>query len=164
MEQLTESAIRKSFINATRSEVSALNLPAGFAELDWDNLDYLGWRDPKMPQRGYLVTPLAGRPVGVLLRAPETSTPGNKRVLCALCQDVHSEEDVYLYVARRAGQPGRDGNTVGTLICADFFCSANVRLQVPATPIHPDPEVVTAGRIAGLRQRTALFLQRVLGK
>ena len=164
MEQLTESAIRKSFINATRSEVSALNLPAGFAELDWDNLDYLGWRDPKMPQRGYLVTPLAGKPVGVVLRAPETSTPGHRRVLCALCQDVHSEEDVYLYVARRAGQPGRDGNTVGTLICVDFLCSANVRLQVPATPIHPDPEVVTAERTAGLRQRTALFLQRVLGK
>ncbi|MFD1214176.1 FBP domain-containing protein [Arthrobacter sp. GCM10027362] len=164
MEQLTDSAIRKSFINATRSEVSALNLPAGFADLDWDNLDYLGWRDPKMPQRGYLVTPLDGRPMGVLLRAPETSTPGNRRVLCALCQDVHSEEDVYLYVARRAGQPGRDGNTVGTLICADFVCSANVRQEVPATPIHPDPEAVTAGRIAGLRERTALFLHRVLGR
>jgi hypothetical protein len=81
MEQLTDSGIRKSFVNATRSEVSALNLPAGFARLDWDNLDYLGWRDPKMPQRGYLVTPLDGKPVGVLLRAPETSAPGNTCLL-----------------------------------------------------------------------------------
>jgi len=164
MQQLTDSAIRKSFINATRSEVAALNLPSGFAGLDWENLDYLGWREPKMPQRGYLITPLDGKLVGVLLRAPETSAPGNRRVLCALCQDVHSEEDVYLYVARRAGQSGRNGNSVGTLICADFVCSANVRQEVPVTPITPDPAAVTAERIAGLRERTTRFLHRVLGR
>lgn len=164
MQKLTEKDIRRSFVNSTRSEVAALNLPANFQDLDWDNLDYLGWRDPKMPQRSYLVHPLDGKPTGILLRAPETAAPGNRRVLCALCQDVHSEEDVYLFAARRAGQSGRDGNTVGTLICADFICSENVRAEVPPTPIHPDPAAVIAERIAGLRQRTDLFVRRVLGQ
>jgi FBP C-terminal treble-clef zinc-finger len=164
MQQLTEKEIRRSFVNCTRSEVASLTLPPDFADLDWDNQDYLGWRDPKMPQRGYLVHPLDGRPTGIMLRTPETSAPGNRRVLCALCQDVHSEEDVYLFVARRAGQSGRDGNTVGTLICADFICSSNVRVEPPATPIHPDPSAVVAERIAGLKQRTDLFVSRVLGR
>ncbi len=164
MEPLSESTIRKSFVNATRSEVAAMNLPLGFEQINWDSLDQLGWRDHKMPQRAYLVLPLDGKPVGVLLRAPELSAPKNRRVLCALCQDVFSEEEVFLYVARRAGQRGRDGNTVGTLIHSDFTCSVNVRAAVDPTPIHPDPELVIAGRIAGLRSRTEQFVRNVLAR
>ena len=164
MEPLSESVIRKSFINATRSEVAAMNMPIGFENITWEILDQLGWRDHKMPQRAYLVLPLDGKPVGILLRAPELSAPKNRRVLCALCQDVFSEEEVFLYVARRAGQRGRDGNTVGTLIHADFTCSVNVRAAVPPTPIHPDPDVVIAERIQGLRERTELFVRNILAK
>ena len=164
MEPLNESIIRKSFVNATRSEVAAMNLPAGLEDLEWENLDQLGWRDSKMPQRAYLVLPVDGKTVGVLLRAPELSAPKNRRVMCALCQDVFSEEEVFLYVARRAGQRGRDGNTVGTLIHADFTCSANVRAAVPPTPIHPDPELVTEERIRGLRERSSQFVRNVMAR
>ncbi|MCC9144386.1 MULTISPECIES: FBP domain-containing protein [unclassified Arthrobacter] len=164
MEPLTESTIRKSFVNASRSEVAAMNLPAGFADLEWEHLDQLGWRDHKMPQRAYLVLPVDGKAVGVLLRAPELSAPKNRRVMCALCQDVYSEEPVFLYVARRAGQRGRDGNTVGTLIHADFTCSANVRAAVLPNPIHPDPELVIAERISGLRERSGQFMRNVMAR
>ncbi|MDP5226779.1 MULTISPECIES: FBP domain-containing protein [Arthrobacter] len=164
MQQLSAQKIRASFINASRSETSKLNLPKDFDSLDWENLDVLGWRDPKMPLRGYLVFPSGdGLVTSVLLRAPEGGARKNRSVLCELCRAVHAKNDVFLWVARRAGQSGRDGNTVGTLICADFVCSANVRVEPPKNEINPDPAVVVLDRIAGLKERARLFLDRVQG-
>ena len=54
---IDESAIRDSFVNASRKEVSDLTLPADLATVDWDALDYLGWRDPKVAKRAYIVVP-----------------------------------------------------------------------------------------------------------
>lgn len=162
MQPLTESEIRRSFINASRSETAALNLPQNFGSLDWDQLDQLGWRDHKMPKRGYLLAPFEGSVVGVLLRAPDTAAPKNRAVLCALCQDIMSKDEVFLFVARRAGASGRNGNSVGTLIHADFLCSQNVRAEVKPTVIHPDPDVVIKERIAGLNYRTEQFIRQVL--
>lgn len=66
-----------------------------------------------------------------------------------------------LWVARRAGQSGRNGNTVGTLICSDFLCCGNVRKEPPANEINPDPAAVVLRQIEGLKDRTAQFLGRV---
>lgn len=163
MEKITDKQIRSCFVNASRSEAAKLTLPARFATLDWDRLDFLGWRDEKMPQRGYLVSQTGDRPVGLMLRAPDGGSGKNRKVLCDLCRDVFSEEDVYLWVAKRAGQSGRDGNTVGTLICAQFVCSANVRKEPPVSEIEPDPAAVVERQIRGLRERTERFIGRVRG-
>ncbi|MDP9906953.1 MULTISPECIES: FBP domain-containing protein [Arthrobacter] len=164
MQKITAQQIRSSFINASRSEAAKLNLPKDFDSLDWDNLEFLGWRDEKMPMRGYLVLPNDGSLTGIMLRAPEGGSGKKRSVLCELCRDVFSKDDVYLWVAKRAGQSGRDGNTVGTLICAEFGCCANVRKEPPANEINPDPADVVVRQIAGLQSRTAQFLGRVQGK
>lgn len=161
MQEISDRDIRSSFINATRSETAKLNLPPNFDHLDWDNLDFLGWRDEKMPLRGYLVVPAEGGLTGILLRAPEGGAKKNRSVLCEMCRDVFSKEDVFLWSAKRAGQPGRNGNTVGTLICAGFICSANVRKAPPANEINPDPAVVVKRQIEELRERIGKFLSRV---
>ncbi len=161
MEKINVREIRSSFINATRSEVAKLNLPQNFDTLDWENLDFLGWRDPKMPLRAYLVVPGEDGLTGLLLRAPEGGAKKNRSVLCEMCRDVFSKEDVLLWVAKRAGQSGRDGNTVGTLICADFICSANVRREPPANEINPDPAAVVLRQIGDLRTRIGKFIARV---
>jgi hypothetical protein len=161
VEKISDKQIRSCFVNASRSEAAKLTLPAGFASLDWDRLDFLGWRDEKMPQRGYLVSQTGDRLVGLMLRAPDGGSGKNRKVLCDLCRDVFSEEDVYLWVAKRAGQSGRDGNTVGTLICAQFVCSANVRKEPPVSEIEPDPAAVVERQIRGLRERTERFIGRV---
>ncbi|MDP9885287.1 hypothetical protein J2W21_002809 [Sinomonas atrocyanea] len=164
MQKTTLNQIRSSFINASRSEAARLSPPKDFDDLDWDALDVLGWRDPKMPLRGYLVVPQAdGRIVSALLRAPEGGARKNRAVLCELCRSVDATNDVLLWVARRAGASGRNGNTVGTLICADFECSANVRVEPPADPINPDPSLVVAKRIEGLGARAGLFVEKVRG-
>ncbi|WP_416418797.1 FBP domain-containing protein [Paenarthrobacter aromaticivorans] len=163
MQKITAQQIRSSFINASRSEAAKLNLPRDFETIDWDHLEFLGWRDEKMPQRGYLVVPHRGKLTGIMLRAPEGGSGKKRVVLCELCRDVFSKDDVYLWVAKKAGQSGKDGNTVGTLICAEFGCSANVRKEPPANEINPDPAVVVVRQIAGLEERTAQFLDRVRG-
>lgn len=160
MEKISEKQIRSAFINASRSEAAKLNLPANFGTLDWGELDFLGWRDEKMPQRGYLVTRVDEKVVALMLRAPDGGSGKKRRVLCDLCRDVYSEEDVFLWVAKKAGQSGRDGNSVGTLICAEFLCSANARTVPPYSVLEPD-DVVLARQIAGLRERTSKFLGKV---
>ncbi|MBT2533713.1 FBP domain-containing protein [Arthrobacter sp. ISL-48] len=161
MQQITSQQIRSSFVNASRSDAAKLNLPKDFATLDWDTLDFLGWRDDKMPLRGYLVVPGPKGLTGIMLRAPDGGAKKNRSVLCELCRDVFSKEDVVLWVAKRAGQSGRDGNTVGTLICADFLCCGNVRKEPPANEINPDPAAVVLRQIDGLQARTAQFVDRV---
>ena len=155
MLSLSEKDIRASFVNASRKEITDLNLPAEFAELDWQRLDYLGWRDRKIARRAYVVVPVDGQPVGILLRQVEGGM--RSRAQCSWCHDVTLPNDVAFYGAKRAGAAGRNGNTVGTLICADFECSANVRKTPPMAYIGFDVEGARLERIASLRERAAAF-------
>ena len=147
-------------MNASRKEVSDLVLPPSFAALDWDRLDYLGWRDPKAARRAYVVVPLDDGPVGILLRQAEASP--RSRAQCSWCQDVELPNDVALYSARRAGPEGRKGDTVGTLVCASFECSANVRRPVTMAYVGFDQDAARESRIAELRERAAAFAGVVL--
>lgn len=164
MHPLTEAEIRRSVVNGSRKDAASITLPPSFPDLDWDSLDHLAWRDPKAPQRGYIVSRRDDRPVGIILRKADSSGVRPRSSLCQLCQSLHSTDDVSLFSARRAGQAGRDLNTVGTLICAELRCSANVRVLPPPEPLRPDPEVVVADRIVGLVLRTDAFIGSVLGR
>jgi len=164
MNPLTEKQIRASFLNASRREVTQAVLP-DLADLPWDRLDYLGWRDRKAPLSGYVVLELDGGPAGVLLRASPAPTSGRRRkAMCAWCRDLASVEAT-LYVARRGGASGKAGNTIGTLICEDFSCSRNTRRPPTSSEsgdgIEAIADQVVAERIAGLRERSAQFVRDV---
>lgn len=152
---LTESDIRASLVNASQREVRDLRLPDGFSELRWDRLDFLGWRDPKSPQRGCVVVPVGDELIGVLLQ--QAATTPRSRAQCTWCQDVRLPAPVVFYGARRAGAAGRNGNTIGTLVCTDFECSANVRKPRPIPYLGFDPDAATAQLIGDLRSRVAAF-------
>jgi hypothetical protein len=116
---LTEKSIRRSFVNCSRGEATTMTLPRDLDDLPWDEHEYLGWRDPR--RRCGLRRPVAGRPTA-------RHRPASRRdrhlpptaAMCLLCQTTHSGGDVTLFTARRAGQAGRNGNTVGQYICADL--------------------------------------------
>ncbi|KOT95516.1 FBP domain-containing protein [Streptomyces rimosus subsp. pseudoverticillatus] len=128
MDPLDEKRIRTSFINCSKGEASRINLPANLSALPWDDLDFLGWRDPGAPDRSYLVAPRAGGIVGVTLRVPQgVRRSFTKTTVCSLCLTGHPGSGVSLLAARKAGALGRQGNTVGTYICADLACSLYVR-------------------------------------
>ena len=155
---LDEKTIRASFVNASRKELSELNLP-DLGVLAWDRLDYLGWRDPKFARRAYIVVPSGDDLLGVVLKQAEADP--RRRAQCAWCQDITLPNDVVLYAARRAGHGGRNGNTVGTLLCENFECSKNVRMLPPSAYLGYDREAARDARIQGLRQNAASFATTV---
>jgi len=156
---LNESQIRSSFINASRREAAAAPLPPRIAEVDWDALDFLGWVDPRLPRRAYAVVPTERGPVGFVLTTEAVGRP--RPTVCVWCEDVRNTDDVVLYVARRAGSAGRDGNSIGTMLHADFSCSAHVRRPPTPHEAGSDPAAFVAGRITGLRLRTSAFAERL---
>jgi hypothetical protein len=163
MEILSPQQIRESFVNCSRSEAEEIPLPPGLHEVDWARREYLGWRDPRLPQRGYVVIPSGDGPVGILLRASEASMRSNVPSMCGWCQDVQLVRDVYFWSARRAGQAGRNGDTVGTLVCGSFECSVNVRRTPPPQYVSFESDRVIEERIAGLAERARRFAATVVG-
>ncbi|MEU9104507.1 FBP domain-containing protein [Streptomyces xanthophaeus] len=128
MEPLTEKQIRSSFVNCTKGEASRLRLPLDFAELPWEDLDFLGWVDPGAPLKAHLVLPAAEGPLGISLRVPSVNrTSAMKSSLCQLCLTGHASSGVTLLAAPLAGARGREGNTVGIYVCADLACPLYVR-------------------------------------
>src|SRR4051794_2845463 len=136
---MTERQVRRSFVNCSRGEAAGLTLPKGFDALEWEGLEVLGWRDPKAPLRGYLVVREDDRPVGIALRAADTRMSSRTPAMCLLCQTAQSGDAVSLFTARRAGEAGREGNTVGTHICAHLRRSDRGRNQNPPRAQGPGP-------------------------
>jgi treble-clef zinc-finger protein len=82
--------------------------------------------------------------------------------MCLLCQTAQAGSDVSLFTARRAGEAGRSGNTVGTHVCADLTCAVRARSEIPPWLRERDPQEVAAERTAELEQRVHGFLDAVL--
>ncbi|MBF4550515.1 translation elongation factor [Pseudoclavibacter sp. RFBJ3] len=159
MQQLTEAQIRDAFVNASRKEVSDLTLLPGFHDVDWERRDYLGWTDPKLGRRAYAVIPVDGDLVAIMFeRARKLPT---RRAMCSWCEDVTLPNDVVFYSAKRTGDAGRRGDTVGTLVCAEFECSTNVRRLPTSAYIGYDREAAREQRKENLRMRAASFARNL---
>jgi len=160
VQPLTDNEIRASFVNASRREAKQATLPA---DLDlgprWETLDYLGWVDRSNPQRAYAVVPVDEEPVGFLLRTAERTRKAN--AMCAWCEDVFATSEVALFVARRAGASGREGNSLGTLVHADFSCSTHVRRLPNGMEGGLDPLALVERRVEELRARSSAFARRL---
>lgn len=155
---LTDHQLRSCFVNASLRERRELT-PPDLGGLRWDDLDYLGWRDRKNPNLGYVVAEVDGEPVGVLLRTAEGGV--RSRPQCSWCEDVHLPNEVVFFIAKRAGAAGRKGDTLGTLVCAEFQCSVNVRKRPPLAYVGFDVEAARRQRIDALRTHVDAFVRRV---
>ncbi|WP_431070833.1 FBP domain-containing protein [Microbacterium phyllosphaerae] len=161
MRPIDERTLRASFLNASRKEVSDLTLPPGLADVDFEKLDYLGWVDPKLPRRSYVVAWVDDVLTGVMLQRAEQRVIA--RAQCSWCEDVTLRNDVQLYVARKAGPAGRKGDTIGTLVCTEFGCSKNVRVLPPLAYDGYDRELAREMRIVKLQEHVAAFIAAVKG-
>ncbi len=161
MKPLTEHDIRASFVNSTKGEAKRMHVPKDLGDRPWDDLDFLGWRDPAAPDRSYLVIELDGRLVGIALR--RASQAGHARkTMCAWCLTTHSGDGVSLMTARKAGKSGQLGNSVGVYLCADLACSLYLRGKKSAGPGSRFKESITIDEqvermLSGIRA----FLDRV---
>jgi hypothetical protein len=159
MRPLDERDIRASLRNASRKEATDLTLPADFADIDFERLDFLGWVDPKLPRRAYVVAWVDDVATGVVLQRAEQRVLA--RAQCSWCEDVTLRNDVQLFVARRAGAAGRKGDSVGVLTCAEFGCNRTVRILPPLAYQGYDREYARDVRILRLQEHVAGFLAEV---
>jgi hypothetical protein len=160
MHPLTEQEIRASFVNSSLKERNSITMP-DLENIDWGALDHLGWRDRKIDNVGYVVTRIDDEPVGVMLRTGNGRT--RTRPQCSWCEDVQLPNEVVFFSAKRAGAAGRKGDTIGTLVCSAFECSANVRKLPSLAYVGFDAEAARVDRIAALRKNVSGFVRAVLG-
>ena len=163
MRPLTEREIRTSFVNCSKGEAKRLGLPKDFATLPWDDLDFLGWRDPGAPERTYLVAERRDRLVGIALRRASSGSRGfTSRGMCSLCLTTRTGGAVALMTARRTGQAGRQGNSVGQYLCDDLDCSLYVRAKKQSVASGEFEESLTPDeKIARMQANLRTFLDKV---
>lgn len=162
MRQLSEQDIRTSFVNCSKGEAKRVHLPRDLDERPWDDLDFLGWRDPGAPDRSYLVTERAGRPVGVTLRFPSSQRGFLHRSMCSLCLTTHPGGGVSLMTARKAGPAGREGNSVGLYMCTDLACSLYLRgRKLPGPGSRFEESLTLAEQIARTEANLSAFLDKL---
>ncbi|WP_432138199.1 MULTISPECIES: FBP domain-containing protein [unclassified Streptomyces] len=162
MRPLTEQDIRDSFVNCSKGEAKRLAVPRDLEARPWDDLDFLGWRDPGAPDRGYLVTEREGRPLGVALRHPSSRRGFLHRSLCSLCLTTHPGGGVSLMTARKAGAAGREGNSVGLYMCTDLACSLYVRgRKVPQSGGRFEESLTVEEQIARTTGNLFAFLDKL---
>ncbi|GGS66000.1 FBP domain-containing protein [Nonomuraea spiralis] len=163
MRPLTEHDIRTSFINCSKGEAKRAELPRDLPDLPWDDLDFLGWRDPGAPERAYLVAGGDGPLVGVALRVTSGAARAfTSRSMCSLCLTTHTSGGVALMTARRTGEPGRQGNTVGQYMCADLACPLYLRGKRQAAGAGVVEESLTLEeKLARTHANVRAFLDKV---
>jgi len=155
---LTEDQVRAALVNASPDERERMAVPLSFVLADWDHLDFLAWPDPSARGRAYLFVERDSIPVGIVLRA--ASGGRSRAALCNLCHTMQPGNQVVLYTARRAGEAGERGDSVGTYACADLGCHENVRLAAPLAPSEVRASVDR--RIDGTRERVEAFVDQVV--
>jgi treble-clef zinc-finger protein len=161
---LAEAEIRRSFVNCSKGEAKSLSLPTGFGRVDWSEMDFFGWRDPKAPLRAYIMVEREGHLIGIALR---TASPGRSQIrsamMCDLCRTVHEAGSAGLFVAPVAGESGKQGNTVGLYLCGNLACSAYVR-GTRRSSVRPQANdaVPLADRIAVMTANLNRFVDRVV--
>ncbi|MFF3501262.1 FBP domain-containing protein [Streptomyces sp. NPDC003247] len=162
MRPLTEKDIRDSFVNCSKGEAKRLAVPRDLDERPWDDLDFLGWRDPGAPDRSYLVTERNGGLVGVTLRFPSSQRGFLHRSMCSLCLTTHPGGGVSLMTARKAGTAGREGNSVGLYMCTDLACSLYVRgRKKPDAGGRFEESLTLAEQIARATGNLSAFLDKL---
>lgn len=140
MRPISEHEIRASFVNCTKGEVKRLAVPRDLDARPWEDLDFLGWRDPASPGRTYLVAEYGDRLVGVALRRASPHAGHARRTMCSLCLTTHTGDGVSLMTARRTGG---NGDSVGAYICTDLACSLYLRGRKDVGPGGRMPESLT---------------------
>ncbi|MFR9751807.1 FBP domain-containing protein [Nocardia sp. 004] len=159
MEPVTERDIRSSFVNCSKGEAKRLSVPKNLNERPWDDLDFLGWSDPSLPGRSYLVVPQEERLIGVVLRY---ATGGTGRTqLCSICLTTHIG-GVSLMTAHKAGESGRRGNSVGSYMCTDLACSLYARNKKrPARGTRSREDLTPEEKAERARENMAAFLAKL---
>ena len=73
--------------------------------------------------------------------------------MCSLCHTPQPSTQVVMFSAPRGGEAGRDGNSIGTYMCADLACSIMIRIIPGTSELSLTRDELVARRGAGLQRR-----------
>lgn len=161
MQPLSQENIRSSMTNCSKGEAKKLTLP-DLNTLDWDDLDFLGWVDPRAVNNAYLAVPYNGDMVGIALRMATPPKSRLKSSMCAFCHTIHAATDISLFSARKTGKTGKNGDTVGTYICRDLACCLYVRGKRKPDVPQPNESISETEKIERMVGNVIKFVSRVL--
>ncbi|MEA1263161.1 FBP domain-containing protein [Microbacterium sp. STF-2] len=154
--------LRAALLNVSESVRRTVRVPKRLP-LGWGEADYLGWRDPSAPQRGYIIIEESGRLKGIMLTHARLSARPSRAVMCALCRIPRRFEQVVLFTGTSEGAD-RSLSSRGSYLCADLDCNVRVNALRPSSPLEPSPEELVAQRRAELRERSHAFVAEVLAR
>ncbi|MEC4615700.1 FBP domain-containing protein [Tsukamurella tyrosinosolvens] len=160
MDPVSQQQIIDAFRGATKSEVKRVTFPQDFDDLDFAAVEFVGWRDRKIPRRAYVSVPTDDGLVTILLTQAEAKPKA--KAMCTWCRDVNITSQAVLFTVRRGGSAGRKGDTIGVLVCEDFRCAANARKLPPAFHKGTDTAQIREQNLADLRRRVNGFVAEVL--
>lgn len=160
MRSLSETEIRNSFINCSQGEAQRLHLPTGLSHIEWESQAFLGWIDPKSPQRGYVVAETDDGPKGIVLhRTPQHGRPTAQ--MCQFCMTLHGGSGVSMYSAQRPATKKERYSSLGTYLCSDLGCSEYAVNRKRPVGIRQMEETMT---IEDRKDRTANNVERFINR
>lgn len=159
MKAWSEGEIRGAFVNLSKGATARVNLPADLAETDWASVDFLGWIDPKAPERAYIAAEREGGLCAVAFRSGASALPRGRKTMCDLCLSVGS---VTLMAAPRRGKAGQRGDTVGSYLCADLACSQRARGGRSNGTIVMEETLTVEQKVDRLMANLATVVNRVM--
>lgn len=162
MQSRSGRELRSALLNVSESVRRTVRVPKRLP-LAWGEADYLGWRDPSAPQRGYILIEESGELKGIMLTHARLSASPSRAVMCALCHIPRRFEQVVLFTGT-AGASDRSLSSCGSYLCADLDCNVRVNTLRPSSPLEPSAEELVAQRRADLRQRAHAFVAAVLAR
>lgn len=159
---LTE--LRSALENVDAATRRTVRMPRQRPSPAWEDRDYIGWRDPSAPQRGYLFVEHGGSIRGIMLTHTRVRTPSGRAVMCELCRLPRRFEQVVLFSAPTALRSPNDKSlsSRGSYLCVDLDCNARVNALRPLTPLDPPADQLVAARRSLLATRAAAFVSEVL--
>lgn len=161
MRELTAEQIRESFVNASEAQIERMLLP-GLHETVWEDREYLGWRDPQGSPRGYIVHWVDDRPLGFMVRAASSTLRPGIGAMCSFCHTPQPSTQVLMFSAPKGGAAGREGNTIGTYLCADLACSIIIRMLPATSELNLSRTELISRRASGLTERLQRFTANLL--
>ncbi|MBN8206862.1 FBP domain-containing protein [Microbacterium esteraromaticum] len=160
MQKRSLGELRRALQNVSEATRRTVRMPKSW-EAGWQNLDYLGWRDPSARQRGYLFVEREGQLQGIMLERARLASAPARAVMCTLCRMPRRFEQVILFTGRSAASD-QSRSSRGSYLCAELDCNSRVNRLLPSSMLEGSAEEFVAGRRQGLRERAHSFVAEVL--
>ncbi|WP_435299726.1 FBP domain-containing protein [Timonella sp. A28] len=161
MQARTLTELRAALENVDDKTRKTVRMPKTLPHIAWDELDYLGWRDPSAQQRGYIFIEHNKRLRGIMVTHAPAKTSVSRAVMCAFCRIPLRFEQVVLFTAAISSH-SKELSTRGTYLCTDLDCNIRVNALQPATPLDPPAEELVAEKRRALATRTTAFIEAVM--